>query len=224
MILALSRLSMLRIARTPRAWLAIGGWFAFATVYAVTLRIGQHFAATDRFLLDVYAPIAMPLLAMAVVSAMAGPEGVRVLVRTVQPLGARGTIAAAATILSTALVTAFVCALTALISVVIDRGSGRDVLVTLWVTALGGATYAAYFSLGSTFGPKGSGRSFFLFVNWILANAGTAGSCLSPYAQIRSLLGGPHAGTFSQRSSTAVLFCLFAFCTLFTVWRCRKRG
>ena len=58
--------------------------------------------------------------------------------------------------------------------------------MTLWVSALGGATYATYFSLGSTFGPKGSGRGFFLLVNWFLANAGTAGSCLSPYAQIRS--------------------------------------
>lgn len=223
MMLALSRLSMLRIARTPRAWLTIGAWFAFATACAVTFRITQDFAATDRFLLDVYAPIAMPLLAMAASSAMTGPEGVRALVRTVQPLGARGTIAAAATILSTALVTALACAVTALIAVVIDRGSGRDVLVTLWVTALGGATYAAYFSLGSTFGPKGSGRGVFLFASWFLANAGTAGSCLSPYAQIRSLLGGPHAGTFSQRASTAVLFFLFAFCALFTAWRCRRR-
>ena len=223
MMLALSRLPMLRLARTPRAWLAIGAWLSFALIAAIALRLGDHEGATDRFLLDRYAPYAMPLLAMAIVSGASGPEGIRTLVRSVMPFGARGTSTAFVTIGFCALGCAIVCALAAALGVALDRGNGNDLVISLWVGALGGAAYAAFFSFGSTFGPKGSGRGIFLFMNWFAANSGTAGSFLSPYAQIRSLFGGPRAGDLSQRASTGVLLGLFVVCTLLTAWRCRRR-
>jgi hypothetical protein len=223
-MLALSRLPLLRLARTPRAWLAIGAWLSLSLGFALVLRVRGHEGATDRFLLELYAPIAMPLLAMAITSGASGPEGVRTFVRGVMPFGARGTSAAFATIGFCAVACAIACALAAALGVALDHGSGADLVISLWVGALGGATYAAFFSFGSTFGPKGSGRGIFLVMNWFAANSGTAGSFLSPYAQIRSLFGGARAGDLSQRASSGALIGLFVACTLLTAWRCRRRA
>lgn len=222
MILAISRIPFLRLARTPRAWFAIAGWMAVAVGFALALRFADR-DGVDRFLLDLWAPIAMPLLAMAIVSGAMGPEGTRAFARSVMPFGARGALVAIASIGSSAIASAIACAVTAAIGVVLVRGTTPDLAIAIWVGALGGATYAAYFALGSAFGPKGSGRGFVLFANWFLANAGTAGTCLSPYAQIRSLLGGPKAAEWSQRASSGILVGILIACTLLTAWRCRKR-
>ena len=101
-----------------------------------------------------------------------------------------------------------------------DPAVGRDILTCSWVGALGGASYGALFSLGSCFGPRGSGRSVLLVLNW-LAGGGALGMLL-PHAHVRSLLGGEAAGTLSQRSSALALVAIGVACTLIASWRGRR--
>ena len=44
----------------------------------------------------------------------------------------------------------------------------RDALTSAYAGALGGSAYAAWFSLGASFGRRGGGRSLFLVGDWIL--------------------------------------------------------
>lgn len=228
-MIALARPSILRLVRTPRAWIPVALWIALVVVYAAVLRVVRAESPTDRILLGVHAPIVLPLLVLSILSGMTGPDGLRSMTRRMQALGAKGARAAIATVLAGALVCALFAGVTSLVAIAIAHGSGdpslgHDLATTIWVTALGGATYAAYFSAGATFGPSGSGRGVVLVASWMLADAGTAGAALSPHAHVRSLLGGPQAGTLSQRASSIALVVLFAISLAICAWRCRKRA
>lgn len=228
-MIALARAPVLRLARSPRAWIPIVLWIAFAIAYATALRVAHSQGSTDRILLGLWAPVVLPLMTLTILGAMTGTEGIRAFVRKVQPFGASGARAALACVLSSAFVCALVSTITAAIVVLVAHGPedpalGSDLLATIWITALGGATYAAYFTFAGTIGPSGSGRFAVLVLNFLLADAGTAGAVLSPHAQIRSLLGGTQAGALSQRASSVVLVAIFALSTLLCIWRCRRRG
>jgi hypothetical protein len=229
MMVALARPPILRLARTRRAWLPIVLWIAFVVFYASVLRVAHVETPTDRILLGVVAPFVLPLLVFAILGGMTGPDGITSYVKRAKLFGASGARAAAAGLAACVIVAALLAMLASVAAVSIGHGPGdpalgKDLFTTIWVSALGGATYAAYFSLGATFGSSGAGRGVFLVANWILADAGTGGAALSPHAHIRSLLGGPHAGALSQRGSSIALLALFLVSVALCVWRCRKRA
>jgi len=219
---------LLRLARTPRAWISIALWIVLSLVLALIVRGADSEKPTDRMLLELFAPIVLPFLVLSVLGGTAGATGITSFARRAQFFGVGGGRAAAACVIAGAAASAVLAAIVAALGVVLVHGRGdpslaRDLATTVWVSALGAAAYSAYFSLGSTFCPSGSGWSIFLVASYMLAGAGTAGAALSPHAHIRSLLGGAHAGDLTQRASSAALCILFVVSLALCAWRCRKR-
>lgn len=228
MIAALARPPLLRLARAPRAWLVPGAWAATALAYAWFARSAEG-AATDRVLLDVFAPLVLPLVALGVFQASTGPAGLRASSRALQAFGASGEHATMATIAVAAATAAGLVGLLGAAVTLVAHGAGdppfaRDLFTTAWVGALGAAAYVPYFAAGATFGARGGGRGLMLVLSWLLAEAGAAGAIFSPHAHVRSLLGGPAAASFSQRMSVLDLAGLGVGCAVFAAWRCRRRG
>jgi hypothetical protein len=105
-----------------------------------------------------------------------------------------------------------------------DPPLSRDLLTSGWIGALGGATYAAYFSFAATFGARGGGRSAALIIDWILGAGSGASALFFPRAHLRNLVGGEAALEMSQRSATIALLLLATFFSLFAVTRAAIRA
>jgi hypothetical protein len=140
--------------------------------------------------------------------------------------GAQPARAAAASIAVAAACCAVVGAGVAAIVAVVAHGIAdpprlHDATVSAYVGALGGAAYAAWFSLGASFGRRGGGRVALLVVDWILGANGGAGALLSPRGHVRNLLGGAAPMDLSQRASAAVLVILAIACALVAIRRAR---
>jgi hypothetical protein len=227
MISALARPPALRLLRSPRSWLTLGTWITISLAYAGLARWGGG-ASTDRVLLGLFAPLALPLIALSVLTATTGPAGLRASTLALQSFGASGLRASLATLAVAAASAGALAALLGASVAMIAHGADdppllRDVITTAWVGALGAAAYVPFFGVGATFGARGGGRGMMLVFSWLLADAGTFGVALSPHAQVRSLLGGRAAATFSQRASVLDLVVLGLVCALFAAWRCRRR-
>lgn len=227
MIAALATPARLRLARSPRSWMTLGTWIAVSLAYAALARWSGG-ASTDRVLLGLFAPLALPLVAMSVLGACTGPNGLRAQASAVQAFGASGFRAALATLAVASVGAALLAAILGALVTLLAHGDAdpplaRDVLTTAWVAALGAVAYVTYFGVGATFGARGGGRGVMLLFSWLLADAGTTGAALSPHAHVRSLLGGHPAATFSQRASTLDLVGLALVCALYAAWRCRRR-
>jgi hypothetical protein len=65
-----------------------------------------------------------------------------------------------------------------------------DALTSAWIGALGGVSYVAWFSLGSSWGKEGRGRLVALLLDWVLGATTSVVSVPWPRAHLRSLLGG----------------------------------
>lgn len=228
MIAALVQPPLLRLRRARRSWLAPGAWAVAALAYAWFAHSAAG-AATNRALLELFAPVALPLVALGVFQASTGPAGLRASTRALQTFGASGWHTTLATIAVAAACAAGIVGGLGAAVTLIAHGAGdpplaRDVLTTAWVGALGAAAYVPYFAVGATFGARGGGRGIMLVLSWLLAEAGTFGAIFSPHAHVRSLLGGPAAAPFSQRMSVLELVGLGLCCALFAAWRCRRRS
>lgn len=209
MTAALARVPLARLLRAPRGWLPIAGWALVGVVAALVVRSRGTNTGADHVMRGAFAVVVLPLTAFAVVGAVVGTGGMRRSIRGVVALGAAPRAAALASVTVAVAASALVCAALAVLTCAIAHGSGdpplgRDLFTSLWVAALGGAAYAAYFSAGAAIG-QGSMRSGFLVLDWILGGTAGVGSILVPRGHVTSLLGGPLAAELSQRASSVAL-------------------
>jgi hypothetical protein len=212
----LARVPALRLAR-PRAWPWIAAWPLLAIGAALALA-RAHAGSSGSAVGDVFGGVALPLLAYAVVGAALAGDGLPRSTRALVAFGAAPARVAGATILVAAVVSAALAAVTgagvaALAHSTADAPLARDAAVTAWVAALGGASYAALFALGATFGRRGGGRAWALALDWLLGLGAGSGGTITPRAHVRSLLGGEAVAGLSDRASflwLAVLAIVFA--------------
>ncbi len=223
---ALARLPMARIAASPRAWLPMAAWVAVGIVFAATAR-GTS-AGVDHALLGGFGGIAVPLLSFAAVGAVLSGESLAEAIRPVVAFGAsprRAALAAAGTAMLLAGAISGVLGL-AVVGIAGSAHPGADLLAALWVGALGGAVYAAWFSLGSTFGARSAGRATFLFLDYLFGAAthDSAGisALFTPRGNLHHLLGGIAPADVSQRTSCAALVAVGVVCLLLTAARTRR--
>lgn len=209
MTLVLARVPALRLVRTPRAWLPIAAWAALALASAFAARSHGSTTGATHVMRGAFAFLVLPLIAYAVVGATVGPSGLRRGIRGLVALGATPRSAALASVVVAAASSAVICGLLGALTCALAHGSGdppfgADVFASLWVAALGGAAYAAYFSAGAAIG-KGTMRGVFLALDWIVGGGAGVGALLTPRGHVTSLLGGPLCADLSQRASSVLL-------------------
>ena len=226
MIAVLTRAPMARLLRAPRARIAMGGWFAIAIAFAMTARWRGSSHAADHVLLDAYGPLILPLLAYAIAGGVVGAHS---LSRSGAPLVAFGAspVGAAAAAVAVAAVACTVAG--ALLAAGVDllaHGSadpplGRDAMASAYAGGLGGAAYAAWFMLGTSFGKRGGGRLVLLVADWMLGASDGAAALVTPRGHLRNLLGGTPPMDLPERASAAALVVLAIALGLVAVRRAR---
>lgn len=226
MIAALARPSLARLLRGPRAWLGVAAWCALALVFALAARERGATHGADHVLLQTYGALALPLLSFVIVGAIVNSQSLRASTAPVVSFGAQPARAAAASIAVAAAGCAVVGAAVAAIVAVVAHGIAdppplHDASVSAYVGALGGAAYAAWFSLGASFGRRGGGRVALLVLDWLIGANGGAGALLSPRGHVRNLLGGAAPMDLSQRASAVALVLLIVASTLVAIRRSR---
>ena len=154
MTLLLARIPALRLLRTPRGWLPIVAWTLLAIVIALASRARGATTGADHVMRGAFAFLVLPLVAYGVVGATLGRSGLRVGIRGVVALGAAPRSAALASVLVAIVTAAALCGVLGALVCALAHGSqdpplAVDMAASLGVGALGGGTYAAYFSLDS---------------------------------------------------------------------------
>ena len=226
MIQVLARVPIARLARSPRAWLPIAAWSALAILVAITARQSPSGGA-DQALLGGFGSFAVPLVAFAVVSAALAGNGLKEAIRPVVALGGSPSRVALATVLTAMFASAALTGVLGALVVAIVGSShfGADLAATVWIAALGGACYAAWFSFAATFGVRGTGRATFLIVDYLFgtSSGGNASTLafFTPRGNLHSLLGGAAPNDISQRASSLALVLITAVCVLLAVRRAR---
>jgi hypothetical protein len=225
--LLLARVPALRLVRTPRAWLPIAAWAALALVVALSARAHGGASGATTVLRGTFAFLVLPLVAYAVVGATLGASGLRRGIRGLVALGAVPQQAALASVVTAAAFAAAICGLLATVTCLLAHGAhdpplARDLFTSLWVGALGGATYAAYFSAGAAIG-KGTMRGVLLALDFIVGGGAGVGALVTPRGHVTSLLGGPLCAELSQRASSLVLLVLIVVYGGFAVALGRRR-
>lgn len=119
------------------------------------------------------------------------------------------------------------CALLATVAVAVGLalaygstpGLAADLPTSAWIGALGGASYAAWFLLGSSFLRLGRGRWFPLVADFTLG--GTAGifAVVWPRAHLENLVGGEAVLDISQATSSVVLAAITAVLVIVAAMR-----
>jgi hypothetical protein len=226
MMAALARPSIARLARRPGSWIAIGAWGTLACGVGWVARVRGLAHGADHVLIEPYGALALPLLAYAMVRAALGPASLGASTAPVVAFGAHPARAAAATIAvaaaSCAAAGAVVAAAVALLAHgVSDPPPLQDAVASAYAAALGGLAYAAWFSLGATFGRRGGGRAAMLVADWVLGATGGAGALVTPRGHLRNLLGGAPPMDLPQRASAAALVAITLMCGLLAVRRAR---
>ncbi|HEY8077506.1 MAG TPA: hypothetical protein VIF62_25445 [Labilithrix sp.] len=215
MTLALARVPLARLVRTPRA-LGFGAlWALVAIVSAVVARRTTNGA--DHVMRGSFGYVVVPLVAFAIVGAALGGQGLKRGVRGVVTLGASPRLAALAATLVSVVVSAALCGLLAIVVCGIAHGAAdpplaRDLFASAWVSALGGAAYAAFFSCGSAIG-KGALRGGFLAIDWIFGSGAGVASLVVPRGHVTALLGGALAADLPARASSVILLLQIALYT-----------
>lgn len=212
MTLALARVSALRLIRTPRSWLPIVGWSLLAVVFAVSARARGSTTGADHVMRGAFSFLVVPLIAYGVVGATLGTAGLRRGIRGMVALGAAPRSAALASVLVAIATSALLSGALGAVVCAVAHGSGdpplaRDLVASLWIAALGGGTYGAYFSAGSAIG-KGAMRGVFLALDWIIGGGAGVGALITPRGHLTSLLGGPLCADLSQQTSSVLLVVL----------------
>ena len=223
----LLRLPLARLTGTPRSLLPIAGWTALAIVAALVARDRSPAHAADHALLGTYGALVLPLLAYAAVGAALGGKGLLRAGRSLAAFGASPAHVAANTILAACAATAVLGGAIGAVVAALAHGSGdppmgTDVVTCLWIGALGGTAYAAYFMLGSAIGKTGMTRSILLVLDFVFGSGTGAGALLFPRAHVRNLFGGLAPAEISQRASTAALIILTLVFATLAVFRARR--
>lgn len=213
MTLLLARIPALRLLRTPRGWLPIVAWTLLAIVIALSARARGATTGSDHVMRGTFAFLVLPLLAYGVVGATLGGSGLRGGIRGVVALGAAPRSAALASVLVAITTSAALCGVLGALVSALAHGSqdpplALDMATSLGVAALGGATYAAYFSAGAAIGKGTMMRGLFLAFDWIVGGGAGAGALITPRGHVTALLGGPLAADLSLRTSSVMLVVL----------------
>jgi hypothetical protein len=219
LIAALARPPLARIVRGPRVWIAMTAWCALALVFAEVARRRGAAHGADHVLVDTYGALVVPLLAYVLVGAAVASRSLRASTAPLVAFGAAPFRAAMATlavviVIGAASSAAIGAAVAFVAHGVSDPPRVRDALTSAYAGALGGSAYAAWFSLGASFGRRGGGRSLFLIGDWILGATTGAGALATPRAHLRNLLGGAPPMDLSERASAAALVGLTLACAL----------
>jgi hypothetical protein len=212
MTLLLARIPALRLVRTRRAWLPIAAWTLLAIVIALSARARGATTGADHVMRGAFAFLVLPLVSYGVVGGVLGSTGLRGGIRGVVALGAPPRSAALASVLVAIASSAALCGALAAVVCALAHGSqdpplALDMAASFGVAVLGGATYAAYFSVGAAIG-KGSARTLLLALDWMIGGGAGAGALVMPRGHVTSLLGGPLCADLSQRSSSVMLVVL----------------
>lgn len=220
MTLTLARAPMARLLRTPRAWWPVVGWGLFVVLHALSVRTGGTTNGTDQMMRGAFAFLVLPLVSYSLVGA-SFEGGLKKSVRSLVLLGAAPRKAALASTLVTVSAAALVSAVLAAVVSVLAHGAtdpplAVDLPASFGTGLLGGATYAAYFSVGSAVG-KGSMRGFLLGVDWLFGSGSGLLAMLTPRGHVTSLLGGPLCADLPPRLSSVVLLLLLAVYTSIAV-------
>jgi hypothetical protein len=85
------------------------------------------------------------------------------------------------------------------------EGFLADAWPSIWITALGAASYALWFLAGSAWGRGGRGRWWPFVLDWIFGAGSGAAALLWPRAAVRHLLGSGELMSMSQAQSCALL-------------------
>jgi hypothetical protein len=208
-IAVLARPPLARLTSRPRAWLAVGAWVALALAFAAAVRHQGAPHGADHVLVDTYGAMVVPLLAYGIVGAVLGSQSLEASIRPLVGFGASPVRAAAASVAVSAVAcAALAAALGAAVAVVAHGASdppvARDAAVSAYAGSLGGLAYAAWFSLGASFGRRGTGRAAFLVADWLLGISGPGGA-LTPRGHLTNLLGGVPPLDLPQRASALAL-------------------
>jgi hypothetical protein len=210
-LIALSRVPLARLRRSPRAWLPVAAWASLGIVAAASTRLPN---GADRTLRGTIAFAVVPLLSYGVVSACLGGKGLRAAIAGMVALGADRRASARATIAVSMLVAASISGVVAALAALLAHGVAdapvaRDVPASFGVACLGGATYAAYFCAGSAI-RSGAARGVALVLDVVLGSPAGFGAIFVPRGHVTSLFGGPLAFDLSRRASSVFLVVLAA--------------
>lgn len=220
------RLPLSRLTRT-RAWIVPTAWLVFAVVGAAILARAGGAQRGTSVLEPWLGGVTVPFLAFAVVRAVLGGAGLARATRPLTILGAPPAQTAGALAAVAIAVSAIACAIAGLAAVVATHGPADpplagDLFATTWVSALGGAAYAALFVLGGAFGRHGGGRALAFALDWMLGQEGSATAAFTPRAHLRSLLGGPAIESLPGRASALLLVVLAGAFALLAIARARR--
>jgi len=171
-----------------------------------------------------FAGIVLPFLCFGIVRGALGGDGLARSTRALVAFGASPVKVAFGSIGAGVAISATLAAVLGLLVAVIAHGASDprlagDALTTAWVSGLGGATYAALFALGGSFGKRGGGRAVALAVDWILGQGGAVTGVVTPRAHLRSLLGGEAVASLSGTWSALALV---ALTFVFAMWAARR--
>jgi hypothetical protein len=216
-----------RLARRPRAWIAVAAWGALALAFAIAARQQRAAHGADHVLVDTYGALVLPLVAYLIVGATLGSQSLRASIAPVVGFGAAPARAAAATIgvaasASAALGGVLGAAVALVAHGISDPPLWRDAIVTAYAGGLGGIAYAAWFSLGASFGRRGLGRAGLLIADWVLGATSGAGALLTPRGHLRNLLGGVPPMDLPQRASAFALVAIALLCGAFALLKARR--
>jgi hypothetical protein len=209
-VIALARLPLARLGRTPRAWVAVAVWCALAIGLALTARHQGATHGADQVLLDGYASFALPLLAYVLVGATFGGRSARASAAPVVAFGAAPADVAIAEVVVAAATCVIGGSLLAALVALIAHGAGdppalRDALTSAYAGCFGGAAYGSWFALGSGFGRRGGGRTVLLLLDFVVAGDDGVLALITPRGHVRSLLGGEAVLDLPGRASAAML-------------------
>jgi hypothetical protein len=226
MLAALARPPLARLLRTRRSLVAVAGWGTVALAFAVAARSTGSSHGTDRTLLDAYAPLVLPLLVYALVGAVVGARALSSAVAPLVAFGAPPARAAAVAILVAAVACAgFGAGLGAAASWLAHGSSDppvlADAVASAYAGGLGGTAYAAFFTLGASFGKRGGGRLALLVVDWVLGSNDGSAAVFTPRGHVRNLFGGTPPMDLSERASAALLLAMAIGCAVIAVRRAR---
>ncbi len=214
MTLVLARVPALRLLRTPRAWAPLLLWTLAAVVIATAARSTGSASGATHVMRGSFAFLVLPLVAYAIVGAVIGGAGLQQGIRGVVALGAEPRQAALASVGVAVAYAMAACGVLAALVCVLAHGSqdpplASDLPTSLWVGALGGGAYAAYFCAGAAIW-KGKLRGVFLAFDWIIGGGAGFGALFTPRGHVLSLLGGLPCAELPQRASSALLVVLLA--------------
>lgn len=196
----------------------------FVMVAALIERRLGPAAAVDRTLVGAVFGLVLPLLAYLALDRVTETQRLDRALVVIARHGGQRRLAALGLVAACALALAVAGAALAALAVVAARGGGdpglvRDMLASSWVGVLGGASYAAWFALGSTLGRRGGGRVWALLVDWVFGSGATLFAMAWPRGHLRNLLGAEPVLGMPQWAGLSALIVLGFGYVAVTLWR-----